>query len=239
MALNQAAENSVLAESASGNVASDGTGRQRFSCLQESLLMKLGVIQLDPWLSPFKDSLRSRFSKAQQWLKTIDETEGGMDRFTRGFEKFGFTFSENGDITYREWAPNAEQAFLIGDFNNWNREATPMKRDPFGVWEVFLPAKDGVPAIAHNTKAKISMIIPGGERIERVSPWITRVTQDLNESPVYDAVLWHPPENERYVFKHPRPKQPVSVRIYEAHVGISSPETRVATYKEFTKNMIP
>ena len=199
----------------------------------------IGVIQLDPWLSPFKDALKSRFSKAQQWLKTIDETEGGMDKFTKGYEKFGFTFSDNGDITYREWAPNAEQAFLIGDFNNWDREATPMKKDPFGVWEVFLPAKDGVPAIPHNSKVKISMIIPGGERIERLSPWITRVTQDLSVSPVYDAVLWNPPKSERYVFKHPRPKQPASVRIYECHVGISSPETRVATYKEFTRNMIP
>jgi 1,4-alpha-glucan branching enzyme len=27
--------------------------------------------------------------------------------------------------------------------------------------------------------------------------------------------------------------------VYEAHVGISSPELRVTTYKEFTKNMLP
>jgi 1,4-alpha-glucan branching enzyme len=146
------------------------------------MLMNLGVIQLDPWLSPFKDALRSRFSKAQKWLKTIDETEGGMEKFTRGFERFGFTFSDNGDIMYREWAPNAEQAFLIGEFNNWNREATPMKRGPFGVWELFLPANDGVPAIAHNTKVKISMIIPGGERIERVSQRLSSIRCNLVES---------------------------------------------------------
>ncbi|CRK32414.1 hypothetical protein BN1708_016103 [Verticillium longisporum] len=35
------------------------------------------------------------------------------------------------------------------------------------------------------------------------------------------------------------PSKPASARIYEAHVGISSPELRVATYKEFTKNMLP
>lgn len=162
-----------------------------------------------------------------------------MDTFSKGYEKFGFTFSDNGDITYREWAPNAERAFLIGEFNGWNRDATPMTRGDFGVWYLHLPARDGVPVIAHNTKVKISMIIPGGERIERIPVWITRVTQDLNVSPVYDAVLWNPPKHERYVFKHPRPKQPQSVRIYEAHVGISSPELRVATYKEFTKNMLP
>ena len=83
------------------------------------------------------------------------------------------------------------------------------------------------------------MVLPSGERIERLPPWIKRVTQDLSVSPVYDAVLWNPPESERYHFKNQRPKKPASVRIYEAHVGISSPELKVSTYKEFTKNMLP
>lgn len=58
-------------------------------------------------------------------------------------------------------------------------------------------------------------------------------------SPAYDARFWNPPAAETYQFKHPRPKKPASARVYEAHVGISSPELRVATYKEFTKNMLP
>ena len=77
----------------------------------------LGVIELDPWLSPFKDSLRSRFSAAQKWIKTIGDAEGGLEKFSRGYEKFGFNVQPNGDIIYREWAPNATQAFVIGDFS--------------------------------------------------------------------------------------------------------------------------
>ena len=76
-----------------------------------------GVVQLDPWLSPFKDALRSRYSRAQKWIKTIEESEGGLDKFSRGCEKFGFNVSKNGDIVYREWAPNAMRAYLIGDFS--------------------------------------------------------------------------------------------------------------------------
>lgn len=114
-----------------------------------------------------------------------------------------------------------------------------MKKNDFGVWEVTLPAKDGMPAIPHNSKLKITMEIPGGERIDRLPAWIKRVVQDLSVSPVYEAVFWNPPAEERYTFKQQRPKRPESLRIYEAHVGISSPETRVATYKEFTKNMLP
>lgn len=58
-------------------------------------------------------------------------------------------------------------------------------------------------------------------------------------SPAYDARFWNPPASERYVAKNPRPKKPLSARVYEAHVGISSPDQRVATYKEFTQNMLP
>lgn len=31
-----------------------------------------------------------------------------------------------------------------------------MKKDPYGVFEIVLPAKDGKPAIAHNSKIKVS-----------------------------------------------------------------------------------
>ena len=79
--------------------------------------MQAGVLQLDPWLEPFQGALKRRYSKAQQWLKTINETEGGIEKFSRGYETFGLQAQENGDITYKEWAPNALRAYLIGDFS--------------------------------------------------------------------------------------------------------------------------
>lgn len=83
------------------------------------------------------------------------------------------------------------------------------------------------------------MILPNGTRIERLPAWIHRVTQDLTYSPTYEPRFWNPPAAERYQFKHPRPPQPRSVRIYEAHVGISTSEHRVGTYREFTKDVLP
>jgi len=81
------------------------------------------------------------------------------------------------------------------------------------------------------------MRIPGGEYIHRIPAWITRVTQDLSVSPIYDGRFWNPPQT--YKFKNPRPPKVKSARVYEAHVGISTSETRVGTYKEFTKNVLP
>lgn len=82
------------------------------------------------------------------------------------------------------------------------------------------------------------MVTPNSaHRQERIPAWIKRVTQDLAVSPVYDARFWNPPQ--RYQFKNSRPKKPASVRIYEAHVGISSPDPKVTTYKEFTHSVLP
>lgn len=38
-------------------------------------------------------------------------------RLNQGYEKFGFNVRSNGDIVYREWAPNAAEAYLVGDFS--------------------------------------------------------------------------------------------------------------------------
>lgn len=89
------------------------------------------------------------------------------------------------------------------------------------------------------SSGQISMILPTGTRIERLPAWVHRVTQDMSYSTTYEARFWNPPVAQRYQFKHPRPPQPQSVRIYEAHVGISTSEHRVGTYKEFTKDVLP
>jgi 1,4-alpha-glucan branching enzyme len=42
-----------------------------------------------------------------------------LNEFTKAYEYFGFNYSEkDGGIYYREWAPGAKEAFLIGDFSN-------------------------------------------------------------------------------------------------------------------------
>jgi 1,4-alpha-glucan branching enzyme len=82
------------------------------------------------------------------------------------------------------------------------------------------------------------MVLPNGERIERLPTWVHRVTQDLDVSPVYDARFWNPPKSEVYKFKNHRPPKPTNLRIYEAHVGIATAEPRCGQYKEFTKNVL-
>ncbi|GAA5980998.1 hypothetical protein JCM10908_003946 [Rhodotorula pacifica] len=198
------------------------------------------VIREDEYLAPFEPAIKSRTDKFNHWIDTINRTEGGYEKFSRGYESFGLHALPNGDIRYREWAPNAVTASLTGDFNGWNRESDKMTKNDFGVWEVVVKAtKPGQLAIPHNSKIKISMTIPSGERIERLPAWATRVVQDVKVSPIYDAVFWSPPKSEQYQFKNRKPPTPKAPKVYEAHVGISTPEPKIGTYKEFTANVLP
>jgi len=42
--------------------------------------------------------------------------EGGLDEFSKGYQKRGFVIQKDG-VLYKEWVPNASQAFLVGDFS--------------------------------------------------------------------------------------------------------------------------
>ncbi|KAF8195617.1 glycoside hydrolase family 13 protein [Mycena galopus ATCC 62051] len=179
------------------------------------------VLKLDGYLEPNIPAIVHRHNVFRKWKETIEQHEGGYDNFTKGYLKFGLNIGSNGEVVYREWAPNAKEAYLIGDFN------------------YLTTYKLGRVCNTHDSKLKISMVLPSGERIDRLPAWIKRVTQDLDVSPVYDARFWNPPASERYTFKNARPPKPKDARIYEAHVGISSPEGRVGTYKEFTQNILP
>ena len=42
--------------------------------------------------------------------------------------------------------------------DDWNRQSHPLKKSPFGVWEIKLPPVNGKPAIPHSTKVKVSFL---------------------------------------------------------------------------------
>jgi 1,4-alpha-glucan branching enzyme len=39
--------------------------------------------------------------------------------------------------------------------DGWNRDSHEMKKNQFGVFEITVPAKDGQPAIPHDSKIKV------------------------------------------------------------------------------------
>jgi len=195
------------------------------------------IFQIDPMLQGYKYHLEYRYSLYRRIRSDIDEHEGGLEAFSRSYEKFGFNRSAEG-VTYREWAPGAHSAALVGDFNNWNPNADRMSKNEYGVWEVFLPNNaDGSSPIPHGSRVKVRMDTPSGIK-DSIPAWIKYSVQAPGEIP-YDGIYYDPPEEVKYVFKHPQPKRPKSLRIYETHVGMSSPEPKINTYANFRDDVLP
>eukprot|EP00051_Salpingoeca_urceolata_P010240 m.124794 g.124794 ORF g.124794 m.124794 type:complete len:746 (-) comp16634_c1_seq2:1115-3352(-) len=193
------------------------------------------LLRLDTLLEGFQPQLCCRYQKYASILENIEKHEGGLDKFSRGYEFMGFTH-EDGGIRFREWMPSAQAVFLTGDFNGWNRRSHPLAGDMFGRWEIFLPnQEDGSPAIEHNTFVKLSVIAADGRRIERIPAWIRRAVQRKGQIH-YEGMYTAP---STYQWNHQRPPMPAAPKIYEAHIGISSEEPKVASYVHFADNVVP
>lgn len=75
------------------------------------------VLDVDGYLKPNIPAIMQRYDSFRRWKDTFQDHEGGYDKFTKGYLRFGFNVDKNGEVVYREWAPNARQANLIGDFS--------------------------------------------------------------------------------------------------------------------------
>ena len=191
----------------------------------------LALIKSDPWLKPYKEAIKGRYQYAYETEKKLIGS-GTLSDFACGHLYFGLHKTEDG-WCFREWAPNATAIFLIGDFNQWKKRADyALTKTGNGVWEIKLPED----ALQHQQLYKMLVEWEGGSG-ERIPAWTTRVVQD-EQTKIFSAQVWNP--QKKYVFKKKRFK-PTSepLLIYEAHIGMSSSEEKVATYEEFRLNVLP
>lgn len=184
-----------------------------------------GLIEDDPWLAPYEDSIRERSARFHKKL----EDYGSLREYATAHEEFGIHRTEAGWV-YREWAPRAQALYLTGEFCEWSREAHPMKMIGDGVWELCLPSE----ALEHGDLVKVHIVGANGAH-DRIPVYIRRVVQD-KETHGFSGQVWSPP---KFQWKHTAPKAIKAPRIYEAHVGMATEEQRVGTYREFADEVLP
>lgn len=200
-----------------------------------------GVLDLDPWLEPFSQPLINRQIEFQKWHKKLIESEGSLIDFANSYKKYGVHTLPSGEIQIIQYIPDVDQVSIVGDFNNWNKDSHKLRKlNEFGTWELTL--KPG--SIPIDSKYKIAMKTTtttttknGGEWIYRLDPWVHRATF-AKQHALYEGHFWE----DNYQFKNPRPKKNIAaggIKIYEAHVGISTPEPTIGSYKNFTQNVLP
>lgn len=199
-----------------------------------------GALDLDPWLEPFSQGLIYRQQEFIKWYNQLNQSEGSLLKFADSYKTYGLHPNhKTKEITFTQYIPDVEQVSLVGEFNNWNVDSHKLtKVNNFGLWSLTIPPVKGQFAIPHDSKYKVSMVLPSGERIFRLDPWVQRATNTKQEV-IYQGRFWNPPTS--YKFKNQRPKihRPQGIRIYEAHIGISTPEPTIGSYKNFTQNILP
>ena len=195
---------------------------------------KLKLIENDPWLEPFAPAIEGRYQRVLD--KELELTGGKMSltEFASGHMYFGLHRTRKGWV-FREWAPNAKDIYLIGDFNNWQVKPEyrlkKVKRSN-GVWELELKADE----MKHGDLFKMKVYWEGGEG-ERIPAWANRVVQD-ETTKIFSAQVWAPEKPYHFRKKVFRAKTD-PLMIYECHVGMSQQEEKVGTYNEFRENVLP
>ncbi len=172
-----------------------------------------------------------RFSEEILAIETHART---LAAYATGHKHVGIHFHPaTNEWTVREWLPAAREVFLIGDFNDWNRESHPLENSANGVWQLKLPAA----TLSHGQKVKLHIVGADGSRRDRIPACIRRAVQDPTTHD-YSGQIWNPPE--AFVWKHEfDPAAITSPSIYESHVGMAGEEPRVHTYREFAENVLP
>ena len=188
-------------------------------------------------INNYNYQINSRLEHFKRQLDEIERNEGSIENFANSYQRYGLHLQPNNDIVYREYAPSAKGISLCGEFNGWNRDQYWAKRDEFGCWTLTIPNNNGQPAIHHNTKIKCNVVLPDNSRADRNPIWSRYLIQDKGTF-LFDAVFWNPPNQYNWNFSG-HMSNPHSLRIYEAHVGMSSNEEKVSTYREFADNIIP
>ncbi len=194
-----------------------------------------GLVLADGWLAPYQGEIQARMRLYDAQLQRICKRWGSLLDCANGFTRMGFTrVASTGEWVYREWAPGARELYLIGDFNNWDRTATPMQRNREGVWKVKLPAD----ALHHGSRVKVHVVGADMEHRDRMPAWI-RYTQQDEKTFDYCGVIWEP--EQPYKWKHTRwtPTRVKTPFIYECHIGMAGEEERIHTYREFADNVLP
>lgn len=188
----------------------------------------------DPWLKPYEERIKRRNEYTRGRERSL--TCGGdisLTDFASGYLYYGLHRDEQGAWVLREFMPSATEVYLIGDFNSWEvMKVYQLKRvNDYGDWELRLSDQ----AMKHGDHYKLFVKWIGGCG-ERIPAWSRRVVQDPATG-VFSAQVWEP---QTYEWKHTAPKADERpLMIYECHVGMSHEEGKVATYREFTQEVLP
>ncbi len=108
-------------------------------------------------------------------------------------------------VAFRVWAPNATRVFVVGTFNDWSADATPLVSERNGYWSADVSGAK----LGDSYKFRL---LNGEQELLRIDPYARQVTNSVGESVVLDHTFdWGDDD-----FRAPAWN---TMAIYEMHVG--------------------
>ena len=160
-------------------------------------------------------------------------------RDCRAFDYMGaHPFVQDGEQGYlfRVYAPEAKKVSVMGEFNDWNRDADYMARDEQGIWEKFIP---NIPEYA---AYKYSVWAKSGDVFDKSDPYGFHFeTRPGNATKAYDidGYEWGDASWLDWRKKHLPYSNPVN--IYECHLGSwkMHEDGNFYSYRQLADELVP
>lgn len=196
---------------------------------------------------------KAKMAETAKQIKKSDEWEqvsiSEMDQylFSQGthydiYKKLGAHFSEEKGVKgvfFAVWAPHAAAVHVIGEFNGWNEESHPMKKEgPGGIHSLF------VPGVQENTLYKFLITTEKGEKLYKADPFANYAEmRPGNASKItslkgfaWEDEKWEENRDKLNVFEQP-------IAIYECHIGSwmkhpDGTEDGFYNYREFADRLV-
>ena len=183
------------------------------------------LLELNPQLQNFAGDIDLRMFLYRATKNRILNEGQTLNDFANAHDYYGFHHVKGGWY-YREWAPNAYQLYLEGEFNNWNQTSHPLTSLGNGDWELYLEGDD---ALWDGCKVK-TVVDANLTRTEHLPLYTRRAVQNKTDNSFEAEVI-----DDAKVFQWTDADFVAEdqLYIYEAHVGMAQEEGRVGTYKEF------
>ena len=189
------------------------------------------IFEHNPQLNKYSSDIDLRMNLYKKTKARLLHSNITLKQFANGHNYFGFHHIDGGWV-YREWAPNATQLYLTGEFNGWQWLSHPMTKLENGVWELKL---DGDDILWDGCKVK-TIVDANFARTEHIPLYAKRVVQDKHTLSFCCEVV----DNKKvfnWTDKWFRCKG--ELYIYEAHVGMAQEDGKVSTYREFADITLP
>ena len=198
----------------------------------------LKIVERDEWLAPVEDVINRRHQAYENMLNQLSGGSGLLTDAANMHHHLGWHYDPIlRGWWFREWLPKAQDVYLFGDFNNWQRTELRMSRGDGGVWSIFLP--DGMYGyrLTHNSLYKIHVHGMNGW-YDRIPAYATRVVQD-DTTKNFTAQFWAPEKEFDWQGDNFDMSKLGSLLIYESHVGMAQEREGVGTFCEFTEKILP